>query len=42
LEGDAPQALGEFALMWSDLMTPTIVPAIEDKELREVLERIAR
>ena len=39
LETEDPQALAEFALMWSDLMNLTIVPVLEDGALAEVLER---
>ena len=39
LESDDPQALAEFALMWSDLMELTISPVLEDGALAEVLER---
>ena len=42
LESDDPQALAEFALMWSDLMELTIVPVLEDQELSEVLQRIGK
>lgn len=42
LESDDPQALAEFALMWSDLMQLTIVPVLEDEPLSEVLQRIGK
>ena len=42
LETDDPQALAEFALMWSDLMVLTIVPVLEDQSLTEVLQRIGK
>ena len=42
LETDDSQALAEFALMWSDLMELTIVPAVEDEKLAEVLQRIGK
>lgn len=42
LESDDPKALTEFALMWSDLMELTIVPVLEDQDLSEVLQRIAK
>jgi Protein of unknown function (DUF3303) len=42
LETDDPQALAEFALMWSDIMDLTIVPVLEDQPLSEVLQRIDR
>ena len=42
LESDDPQALAEFALMWSDLMQLTIVPVLEDGPLSEVLQRIGK
>ena len=42
LESDDPQALAEFALMWSDLMQLTIVPVLEDGQLAEVLQRIGK
>jgi len=40
IESDDPQALAEFALMWSDLMQLSIVPVLEDAELAKVLERV--
>lgn len=42
IESDDPQALAEFALMWSDLMELTIVPVLEDEGLSEVLQRIGK
>lgn len=42
LESNDPQALAEFALMWSDLMELTIVPVLEDQELSDVLQRIGK
>ena len=42
LESDDVKALTEFALMWSDLMQVRIVPVVDDTELGEVLERIAK
>jgi hypothetical protein len=42
LEADDSQALAEFALMWSDLMTLTIVPVVEDQALSEVLQRAGK
>lgn len=42
LESDDPQALAEFALMWSDLMELTIVPVLDDQGLSEVLQRIGK
>ena len=39
IETDDAQALAEFALMWSDLMTLTIVPVLEDAALADVLKR---
>ena len=42
LESDDPQALTEFALMWSDLMDLTIAPVLEDQGLSEVLLRIGK
>jgi hypothetical protein len=42
LEADDAQALAEFALMWSDLMTLTIVPVVEDQALAEVLQRAGK
>ena len=42
LESDDPQALTEFALMWSDLMELTIIPVLEDQSLSEVLRRISK
>lgn len=42
LESNDPQALAEFALMWSDLMKVEIFPVLEDEELSKVLKRIAK
>lgn len=42
LESDDPQALAEFALVWSDLMELTIVPVLEDEQLVDVLRRIGK
>ena len=42
LESDDPQALAEFALMWSDLMELSIFPVLEDAQLGEVLQRIGK
>jgi hypothetical protein len=42
VESDDPQALAEFALIWSDLMQLSIVPVLEDNALSEVLTRIDR
>ena len=42
LESNDPQALFEFALMWSDLMELTIVPVLEDPQLSEVLKRVGK
>jgi hypothetical protein len=39
LESDDPQALAEFALMWSDLMELRIYPVLEDEQLVGVLQR---
>ncbi|MFL5328825.1 MAG: DUF3303 domain-containing protein [Gemmataceae bacterium] len=39
LEGDDVKAIGEFALMWSDLIDQKIMPVMEDAELAEVLNR---
>ena len=39
IETEDPQALAQFALMWSDLMQLTIVPVLEDAALAEVLTR---
>ena len=41
IETDDPQALAQFALMWSDLMHLTIVPVLEDDALAQVLDRTA-
>jgi hypothetical protein len=41
LESDDPQALAQFALMWSDLMHVEITPVLEDAQLAEVLNRAA-
>jgi len=40
LESDDPQALAEFALMWSDIMDVRIFPVLEDQPLGEVLGRV--
>jgi hypothetical protein len=40
LESDDPQALAEFALMWSDIMDVRIFPVLEDQALGEVLGRV--
>ena len=42
IETNDPQALTEFALMWSDLMQLTIVPVLEDAALAEVLDRVEK
>ncbi|MBI2319840.1 MAG: DUF3303 family protein [Betaproteobacteria bacterium] len=42
LESDDPQALAEFALMWSDLMELNITPVVEDAQLGEVLQRLGK
>jgi hypothetical protein len=42
IESDDPQALAEFALMWSDLMDLKISPVLEDQPLSDVLERIGK
>ena len=42
IESDDVKALTEFALMWSDVMELTMVPVVEDAELGEVLQRIAK
>jgi Protein of unknown function (DUF3303) len=42
LESNDPQALAEFALMWSDLMQLEIVPVLEDQPLAEVLQRLGK
>ena len=42
LESEDPQALAEFALMWSDLMELNITPVVEDAQLSEVLQRVGR
>ncbi len=39
LESEDPQALAEFALMWSDLMVLTITPVLEDEQLAAVFQR---
>ena len=39
IETEDPQALAQFALLWSDLMQLTIVPVLEDAALSEVLTR---
>lgn len=42
LESDDPQALTEFALMWSDLIELSIVPVLDDQEFSAVLERVRK
>lgn len=42
LESDDPKALTEFGLMWNDLMELAIVPVVEDRDLADVLDRVAR
>ncbi len=42
LESDNPQALAEFALMWSDLMALTITPVLEDEQLSNALQRLGK
>ena len=42
LESDDPQALAEFALMWSDLMQLEIFPVLEDEQMAEMLKRTKR
>lgn len=42
LESENPQALTEFALMWSDVLELTIVPVLEDQEVSEVLKRAGK
>lgn len=42
LETDNPQALAEFALMWSDVMSLSIFPVLEDEALSETLKRIGK
>lgn len=42
IETEDPQALAEFALMWSDLMRLEIVPVLEDNAIAEVLQRTGR
>lgn len=42
LESDDPQALAEFALMWSDLMDLRIIPVLEDEQLSDVLGRFGK
>lgn len=39
LESDDPQALAEFALLWSDLMELSMVPVLDDQALGTVLQR---
>lgn len=41
-ESDDPQALAEFAFLWSDLMELTIVPVLDDQELSRVLQRVGK
>jgi uncharacterized protein DUF3303 len=41
LESDDPQALAEFALMWSDVMELAIAPVLDDQALGAVLARRA-
>jgi len=39
IESDDPQALFEFALMWSDVMQLEIAPVLEDQAVAQVFER---
>jgi hypothetical protein len=39
LESDDPQALLQFALMWSDVMQLEITPVLEDAAVAAVLEK---
>jgi hypothetical protein len=42
LETDDPKALTEFALSWSDIMSLTTAPVVDDQSLSEVLARGGR
>ncbi|HSQ03411.1 MAG TPA: DUF3303 family protein [Burkholderiales bacterium] len=42
LETDDPAALGDFSMMWSDIMELTIVPVLNDSELAGVFERAGK
>jgi len=42
IESDDARALAEFALAWNDLMESKIVPVVEDAELGEVFQRLAK
>ncbi|MFC5475702.1 DUF3303 domain-containing protein [Paraherbaspirillum soli] len=42
VETDDPQALAEFALMWSDLMELNTYPVLEDQALAAVLQRMVK
>lgn len=42
LEVQDPSRLTEFAYGWSDLMKLEIAPVVEDDDLREVFERVAK
>lgn len=42
LETDDPQALTEFSLRWSDVLSLEVVPVLDDAQLAEVLERRAK
>jgi hypothetical protein len=42
LESDDPKALAAFAHNWGDLMELNIVPVLDDAELADVLQRVAK
>jgi hypothetical protein len=42
VESNDPEALAEFAHMWSDLMELRTVPVVEDRQLAEVLKRVGK
>jgi hypothetical protein len=42
LESEDPKAMAAFAHNWGDLMELNIVPVLDDAELMEVLQRVAK
>ena len=40
LESEDAKALTEFALAWSDLLSLSIAPVLEDQELAELLQHL--
>jgi hypothetical protein len=42
VESDDAKSLTEFSLMWTDLIEIRIIPVLEDAELVDVLQRLAK